>query len=87
MQLFLKLYFNGKTNKKFWIAGFFLPAINATVFRAEILEKNRWFWEKRCVHKIISVFKNLSSYFDLINARMSASDKEQPIDRKSSIVK
>ena len=76
-----------KRIKKFWIAGFFLPAINATVFRAEILEKNRWFWEKRCVHKIISVFKNLSSYFDLINARMSSSDKKQPIDRKSSIVK
>ena len=26
-------FFNGKTNKKFLDAGFFLPAINATVFK------------------------------------------------------
>ena len=34
LKSFLKLYFNGKMNKKkFWIARFFLPALNATVFK------------------------------------------------------
>jgi hypothetical protein len=37
LKSFLKLYFNGKTNNFFWTAGFFLPAINATVFSKFIL--------------------------------------------------
>ena len=43
LKSFLKLYFNGKTNKKNWVAGFFLPAINATAFRSGTIHFRSYF--------------------------------------------
>ena len=42
LKSFFKLYFNGKTIFFFWIAGFFLPAINATVFSWNSSQLNTW---------------------------------------------
>ena len=55
--------------------------------RAEILEKISLVFGRNDVFiksfRFLQTFNNLSSYFD---ARISASDKEQPVNRKFSIV-